>query len=330
MLPADAVFEGGGVRAIAFVGAVAAFEEAGYRWQLLAGTSAGALVAALMAAGYRAAEMRSLLEQTDLTQFAVRQGIARLPLAGPVISFIGSLGVYSADGLEQWLAARLAERGVRTFGDLVADEKATESRFRYRLHVVASDVTRRRLLLLPDDAGQIGQTPDTLPVALAVRMSASIPIYYTPVRVRPRPESGEILIVDGGLLSNFPVWVFDVPGEPPWPTFGFRLVSSSEDPALETAGPPTPIGYLNALLDTLLSAGVTRDLAAADRVRTVDIPTSGVRTTQFDLPADLRQKLYEAGYQAARAFLEKWDFDKYVADYRSTGSKGDRPREAAS
>ena len=57
-LIADAVFEGGGVKGIALVGAVAVAEEKGYRWANLAGTSAGAIVASLLAAGYTGAEFR--------------------------------------------------------------------------------------------------------------------------------------------------------------------------------------------------------------------------------------------------------------------------------
>ena len=56
-LKADAVFEGGGVKGIGLVGAVAVAEERGYQWVNVAGTSAGAIVAALLAAGYSAAEI---------------------------------------------------------------------------------------------------------------------------------------------------------------------------------------------------------------------------------------------------------------------------------
>ena len=49
---ADAVFEGGGVKGIAFVGALEAAAEVGItRWVNVAGTSAGAIVAALIAVG---------------------------------------------------------------------------------------------------------------------------------------------------------------------------------------------------------------------------------------------------------------------------------------
>ena len=59
---ADAVFEGGGVKGIGLVGALEVMEQAGYRWNMLAGTSAGAIVAALVAAGYTASELKPILD----------------------------------------------------------------------------------------------------------------------------------------------------------------------------------------------------------------------------------------------------------------------------
>src|SRR5687768_2196061 len=63
------VFEGGGVRGTALVGAVAAAEEMGVRFRAVAGSSAGAIVGSLIAAGYSAAEMRTLLTEKDFRDF---------------------------------------------------------------------------------------------------------------------------------------------------------------------------------------------------------------------------------------------------------------------
>ena len=68
-LMADAVFEGGGVKGIGLVGAVAVAEERGYQWVNIAGTSAGAIVAALLAAGYSATEMKQIMEELDYNSF---------------------------------------------------------------------------------------------------------------------------------------------------------------------------------------------------------------------------------------------------------------------
>ena len=56
----------------------------------------------------------------------------------------------------------------------------------------------------------------------------SIPFFYEPQRFYGRDEQGERVrsfMVDGGMLSNFPIEVFDrTDGKPPrWPTFGIKL-----------------------------------------------------------------------------------------------------------
>lgn len=65
----DAVFEGGGVKGIGLVGAVSIIESAGYEFENLAGTSAGAIVASLLAVDYKADEIKSELERLDYNKF---------------------------------------------------------------------------------------------------------------------------------------------------------------------------------------------------------------------------------------------------------------------
>ncbi|MBE3577663.1 MAG: patatin-like phospholipase family protein [Limnochordales bacterium] len=316
-LRADAVFEGGGVRGIAFAGAVSAFEEAGYEWHFLAGTSAGAIVAALLAAGYKAAELRQLLDETDFRRLATRTGVERVPLLGPLTSLCSHFGIHSAANLESWLADLLAARGVKTFGDLAVPSQAVQAGLRHRLQVVASDVTNRRMLLLPRDAESLGFDPDRLSVALAVRMSISIPLFYKPVRIWVSGK--EVLVVDGGLLSNFPVWIFDEPGRPRWPAFGFRLIDPP--PARKLGrGPLALYRYMVALVETSMEGRAKHDLAQRDWVRTVDIPTHGIRATNFGLDKDQKLVLYNSGRQAALAFLKNWDFQRYVELYGPGGA----------
>lgn len=312
MLRADAVFEGGGVKGIGLVGALVEAEARGYQWVNVAGTSAGAIVAALVAAGYRAAELARILEALDYRQFARPQGLGRLPLVGLPLNLIFRLGLYSADPLEQWLGDLLAARGVFTFADLVLPEFADDPRYRYRLRVVASDLSRRRLVVLPQDARHYGLDPDELPVARAVRMSMSIPFFFEPVTVTG-PAGGRAVIVDGGLLSNFPVWLFDSEGIPPWPTFGVKVVEPGEGRPSRIRG---PISLLAAVVSTMLEAHDARYIEAADFVRTIAVPSTGVGTVEFDLSRERARALLEAGRRAARQFFETWDFDRYVAGFR--------------
>ena len=81
---ADAVFEGGGVKGIGLVGALSAFEEAGYQWQNVAGTSAGAIVSAMIAVGYDAAELKEVMNtRVDFRSFMDTAGIGKFPIVGP-------------------------------------------------------------------------------------------------------------------------------------------------------------------------------------------------------------------------------------------------------
>jgi predicted acylesterase/phospholipase RssA len=78
-LKADAVFEGGGVKGIGLVGAIAETEARGFRFENVAGTSAGAIVAALVAAGYTAAELKVEMESLDYRRFQDKDFLDKIP-----------------------------------------------------------------------------------------------------------------------------------------------------------------------------------------------------------------------------------------------------------
>jgi NTE family protein len=205
--------------------------------------------------------------------------------------------------------------------------------------VIASDITGRRLLVLPRDAPWLGvEEPDSFEVALAVRMSTSIPFYFEPVEFRNPTTGRKHLIVDGGVLSNFPVWLFDSREEPRWPTFGLRLVEPEPevplDQRMEPAAYPiggigTTIDYVRSLIYTMLEAHDRLYIEMADFARTICIPNLGVRTTDFDLPRERRLALYEAGRVAAEQFIKTWNFERYVEEFRR-GAEHSRREEAAS
>ncbi len=78
----DLVFEGGGVKGLGLVGALSVLEEKGYEPQSVAGTSAGGLLAALLAAGYTAAELRGIFLDFDFTSVQDTSWEDRIPLIG--------------------------------------------------------------------------------------------------------------------------------------------------------------------------------------------------------------------------------------------------------
>jgi NTE family protein len=321
----DLVCEGGGVKGIGLAGAFAALEQHGFRAKSIAGTSAGAITAALIGAGYTSAELDDILLKVPFASFKDEDWMDKIPFLGRGASVAFDLGIYEGKAFERWISGLLEAKGVTRFGQL-ADDSAEDPSNRYRLRVIASDITHRRMLVLPDDATHLGIEPDEMEIAYAVRMSMSIPVFFEPV-IHENPKTGEQhLIVDGGMLSNFPVWLFDCHGrDPNWPTFGLMLVEPE---------PNKPIGHRIAvgdetaiergtLLDFVKSLALTM-MAAHDRMyieeatwaRTIPIPTLGVGTTEFGITPDRVHALYESGRAAATEFLEHWDFDKYIEEYR--------------
>jgi NTE family protein len=333
---ADLVFEGGGVKGIGLAGAYTALRERGVVPKRVAGASAGAITAALVAAGYEADELDRILLEVPFAKFKDEGWEDKAPLAGHALSVLTQRGIYEGRFFERWMRELLEAKGIRTFGQL-ADKEATELEDRYRLKVIVSDVTDRRLLVLPDDASLLGVDPEELEVAYAVRMSMSIPVFFEPVMHRNPRTGRDHLIVDGGMLSNFPVWLFDAaPGEPPrWPTFGLLLVEG--DPKVTVARRletdergvrGSVVDYIKALASTMMEAHDRLYLEKATFVRTIPIPTLGVGTTEFQITPPRVQALYGSGRKAAFDFLDRWDFDAYVAEYRS-GKEHSRRDELA-
>jgi NTE family protein len=322
---ADLVFEGGGVKGIGLAGAYAALTERGFEPKCVAGTSAGAITAAAVAAGYSSAEVDDIIRNLPFGKFKDPDWMDRLGAPGKLASLIREKGIYEGKYFRDWMAKLLAAKGKTRFGHLsfTTDDPPGKN---YGLKVIASDITHRRMLVLPDDAGHLGVDPDELEIAEAVRMSMSIPIFFEPV-VHENPKTGEQhLIVDGGMLSNFPVWLFDAQGrEPRWPTFGLMLVEP--DPKVPVGhrlrreedhgvAPGSLLDYLKSLASTMMAARDRQYLENATFARTIPIPTLGVGTTEFDISPDRVTALYQSGYDAAMSFLDGWDFEAYIEQFR--------------
>jgi NTE family protein len=327
---ADGVFEGGGVKGIAFAGAVAAAEEeAGVReWVNLAGTSAGAIVAALLAVGYDAAGIKKILADAQYRRFA-DYGLGGRVIGG-ALNAVRSRSLAPGRYFKDWLLERLAESPLaRELGeedlrfrhlrrtDLPAREEVPDvsdvqyERAKYRLHVIASDVTAGRMIVVPDQIEQYEDEhgnafgKDDLRVVDAVRMSMSYPYLYEPVRVFR--DGRPYYIVDGGLLSNFPIWLFDG-ANPRRPTYGFRLHGGATPeeplPYRTIPRPLWPVPLIKAMFFSAMEAWDREHLGGAAYARTVSIPTHDVKTTDFNLSADTAQALYSWGEEAARRFFK--------------------------
>ncbi|ALP38576.1 patatin [Paenibacillus sp. IHB B 3084] len=312
----NAVFQGGGVKGISLAGAVKAAEEHGIVFNRVAGTSSGAIVAALLAAGYSADEMKAVIEKTPLVSLLRRSPVFNIKWVGPAARIFLKKGLYSGEALEHWVRELLLAKGVRTFADLPPG----------KLRIIASDITNGRILVLPEDIKRFGMNTSSLEVAKAIRMSTSIPYFFDPVMLRldPLHTRGKkfsqqfVFVVDGALLSNLPLWLFDEPVNEQKaktiPTVGFQMVgkTGAETKVSYIRGPLT---MLQAIFDTMLSAHDERYIEQENRYRTIKIPTLGIRTAQFNISLEQSNLLYDSGVQAGDAFFHKWSIASYQQQY---------------
>lgn len=285
----DAVFAGGGVRAIAYVGAIEVLETRGYAFRRCVGTSAGAMIAALVTAGYKASELRTILMRFDFASLRDSAPEDIVPAFGPLLSLLKDNGIYRGARLQEWLGGLLEARGVRTFADLRDDTGE------YRLRVITADISRGRIVVLPDDLHRYGYDPDAFSPALAVRMSAALPFFFEPVALKPRKAPfAEAVFVDGGVALNFP---FDLCRSAGLPVLGFRVAGPDTERPRNVRG---PIAYASALMETLLGA---RDRMTAESPQVITITVPNRKATDFDLSAGQKKRLMACGRTAVVDWL---------------------------
>jgi NTE family protein len=299
-MKADGVFSGGGIKGLAFAGGLRAAAEAGYdEWVRLAGTSAGAITAMALAVGYSAQELREQLEGFDFEEIADYGPLGELDIPANLLH----KGVTKGKALHAWIKKLLAEAPIEAtkFGDLEDD----------KLQVVGVDLAHSRMVVFPDDVGlYLGDddkplVPKEFPIADAVRISAGFPYFFPPVSLRDAQTKTPGVLVDGGVASAFPIFLFDKP-KPKHPTWGFRLFGGNppeKPPYTAIGGLDWPIDMLKAIVDTSMNALDKLEMKAF-APRTISIPTGNIETLDFSLDEAQKKELYDFGYDTAKKFFE--------------------------
>jgi NTE family protein len=292
-LQINGVFCGGGIKAIALLGAIQEVEKRGYRFRQVAGTSAGAIIASLLAAGYTSDEIIELLNKTKFSELLdKRKNIFSYPVL-KWISVYWRLGLFKGDKLEKWLESILLKKGVKTFADLEPGS----------LKIIASDLSEGRLIVLPDDLQKYGLLPERFSIARAVRMSSSLPYFFEPIKLYTSRGEKRV-IVDGGVLSNFPFWLFDDRINDKYPTIGFQLSPSLENVASQEIN--NAFQMFGALFETMKDAHDLRHIATSKEKNIIFIPVKDVVTTQFNISDEQQQKLIMLGKRCAQKFFKRW------------------------
>jgi NTE family protein len=342
-LVADLALEGGGVKGIGLVGAVLVLSEAGYGFRGVAGTSAGAIGATLIAAisatggrtpmtalrGYLGSlQFARFMPEGKIHEFLDHHGGKVGSLAADAAILTHRMGVYPGDYLEQWLAPILHDDlGVRTFGDLKLSASSDPGMslpagHEYRLVVHVSDVTRGELVRLPWDYPLYGHDlRDEQDVIAAVRASMSIPFFFEPVTftagaanvdvpapdggtIRRHYEGGTVTWVDGGMLRNFPIGAFDRDDDAPARWPTIGIKLSS----LQTDFPATQACQSSLAVGlhcvrTMMNEWDAYAVDEATAARTIFVDNGGLTATQFDLSRAQQDMLFLNGVRAATGFV---------------------------
>lgn len=277
------VFQGGGVKGVAYVGALTRTFEV-FDFVRVAGTSAGAIIASLYAAGYSPEELNEILQSPEFPKVLLDGGWTNMRKGF----------LHTGEKFYSWISELLHKKCGKGMGAQVTFKDMERP-----LKVVAADITHRRPIIFPDDAGE------NFEVALAVRMSMSIPYFFKPV------EWGRSLVVDGSVISNFPVWIFKKEREAgiQLPIIGFRLESTPKEPH----PPEGQFETFAAIFETMMGAldTVSSEQLESD-LYTVTVPTGDIKTTDFNLTPEQKKQLFDWGVEAADKFILSWQTGRTV------------------
>jgi NTE family protein len=299
------VFKGGGVKGAAYAGALLALESNEQLDDLkkVAGTSAGAITACLVALKYKAARINAILMQMDFKIFKDRFKISSLR----------RFGIHSGDHFEKWMGECIKcsnkAPNVKELPAIELHEKSTFADFKKAgcldLKVFATTLNTQKIVEFSFEA-----TPNK-PVLEAIRASMSIPVFFDAVEYE-----GDIL-VDGGVLYNYPVTCFDEPGFSKHRTMGLYLCNlTGHEPSKPLDFPgfnPVDIAdhffiYTDCLLESVLQVqDLLLEKEKDDIDRTLKIDDFGISATDFDLSEDCKKALINSGIKAVEDILRKND-----------------------
>ncbi|WP_078413735.1 patatin-like phospholipase family protein [Priestia abyssalis] len=289
----DGVFSGGGIKGFALIGALQAIEEKGFVFRRLAGTSAGAIISAFIMAGYTSRDIFEMMNELELEHLLDERRTILPAGLTKWLCLYWRLGLYKGEKLEKWVEVKLKDRGIYTFADLPP----------HSLRIVASDLTNGKILVLPDDLPNYGISPERFSVAKAVRMSCSLPYFFEPVKLKSLGET--IVVVDGGVLSNFPIWLFDHETRPKVrPVLGVKLSPKEEEQ--EKNEIKNAIDLFGALFETMKDAHDARHISKRHEKNIIFLPVKQVVLTEFQLSDETKLELIRLGKEETYKFFKKW------------------------
>lgn len=308
------VFEGAGIRGIAYAGALKHLEEKNIliHVERVGGTSAGAITALLVALGYTSDEMAEIVYSTSFRKF----NDGRFFFPGGLSRVVKYFGWYRGEKFTKWLEhiieIKTKDRNI-TFNQL-------ENQGYKKLYVTGTNLTTQQNMIFSHENFA------NMRVADAIRISMSIPLYFEPVFMdkegniirRPRKKEELNVMADGGLTANFPIWLFDstkyagatvneIFSNPN--TIGFRIDRTEQITydLTEKKLAPMPIKNVKDYLSAFYNIGIEnlnrQTLTAEDWQRTISISDGNISPRIRKLNRSELDTLTNNGSNATAKFI---------------------------
>jgi len=293
------VIEGGGTKGICYCGALQELEKNGILKNIkrYAGSSAGAIIATLLALNYNAQEIKDIIYKTNFDKFIddkfgfIRDALCIMKEYGYCsgsyfFNFIGNLIKFKTNNQDY------------TFKNLYDDHKK-------ELVITGTDLNQMKTIYFSNLT-----TPD-FPIRDAVRISMSIPFLFTPLKWN------EHFMVDGGTIDNYPIHVFDgaYPGDPAAKlnltesnpkTIGLKIMTPDERENFELYKKENITSlkqFSMSIINTLMVANERKYLKAGYWERTIPIKCPNIPITKFDISNEMKDKLIENGKIAVQKYF---------------------------
>jgi len=295
------VFEGAGIRGIAFCGAVQGMESKKMMDAIerVGGTSSGAIVALTISLGYSGKEIENIISKTNFKKF----NDGGFFFIGGINRLKKYFGWYKGKKFENWLEKMIKEK---TGNENITFEELHQKGFK-DLYITGTSLNKQKAVVFSYESYPKMKIKD------AVRISTSIPLYFEPVFIdssgktfyRPKQKQELDMMVDGGILENFPIHIFDKQ-QPDLYTIGFRIdhASQIENDKGDRTLAEMPIDdlkqYFSAFYSIVIENLNRQRLTSTDWQRTVSISDGNVLPKVRKLSKEEVTILIENGRKAVQ------------------------------
>lgn len=182
----NAIFGGGGVKGIAYLGALLALEQNGFIINRAGGTSVGSIIASLIVMGYKSTELIQIIKTTNLDNLFK-------PYQNNIKTTIKNKGKISNIAIYNFLKPFYIKKRCWYYHDLIKDNKPL-------LKVVTTQLKPFKQIIIPDDLNIINKYQ--FPIIDSIIMSSAYPFYFTPYKINKQ------IYIDGGIKQNINLNLF--------------------------------------------------------------------------------------------------------------------------